>query len=122
MRWMVLTMPPAAADRLTIPVFMDEGGNWVADEYERVLRKRTPYRGDILIVVKGIAVGLVELQDVQPEGNKWRWVFRNPRRCVEFPVKCKNGWFFSDEDVTVYPRYMKIGTKMWKKIAAEIGL
>jgi hypothetical protein len=92
----------------------------------------------------GVTLGLVELYDVKPvsefseeDWDKTRipiekrkkitkgygWLMRNPRRVVEYPVKCQLGIFnlvYTKGEIVQYPRKMKVDEKGWKEIRQKI--
>lgn len=117
-----LTVKQPMADRLTIPTWQDEDGNFHADKEIEVRSRNISYRGDILICssqkpviplrMSGVTCGLVELYDTKriedfteedwkltciPENARpkkgWGWLMRNPRRVVEMPVSGQLGLY-----------------------------
>lgn len=117
-----LTVKQPMADRLTIPTWQDEDGNFHADKEIEVRSRNISYRGDILICssqkpviplrMSGVTCGLVELYDTKriedfteedwkltciPENARpkkgFGWLMRNPRRVVEMPVSGQLGLY-----------------------------
>ena len=109
------------ATRLTLPEYKDTRGEWHAAN-DRIFRGRnSKYRGDVVICAEGETVGVAELVEVvKCEAKSYLWIFRDPRKVVEMPIKAKGDIWDCEEEITIYPRELEIGAKGWEIIQKKI--
>lgn len=148
-----LSVKQPFADLLTRAVYRDEGGQIYAERSIAIRSRKIAYRGDLLICssrvpvvaghISGVTCGFVELYDVKPISEfteqDWQdagiperkraactgygWMFRNPRRVVEMPIKGHLGvydFITLKGDLTEYPQRLKIGDDGWKIIQGKL--
>lgn len=145
-KYKALCIKQPFADLMTRAEYRDEEGAYHAAKAVEIRRAETGFRGDVLICAAArpqspvlqtcCTCGLAELYDVKPVAelteDEWRdacvkdrpatgyaWLFRNPRRVVEMPVKGQPGFYdlvVPKGDITEYPRNVMIGGEQFEKM------
>lgn len=112
----------ALCDALTIPDYIDAAGDFRASKEFAVLPFSTSHRGDVLLVTDGVSAGVVEVVSVERVADGYKWQFRNPRRCVDEPIRVRSGRCVNVEfEPCIYPRMMEIGADSWEKMRREFN-
>lgn len=139
-RYKALTVRQPLADALTRMLYIGEDGRPVAKQGIYFSTRKTNYRGELMVCSSakpvivgcdcGVTCGLVEVVDCKPVDDfteddwrqlgfpenarprkGWGWIFKNPRRVVEMPIRGQLGIYdlvTPKDDITEYPIHINL--------------